>query len=139
MVHSADENDDGSAPSARDQDRVTAALDAILERRAVIEQTTGMLMSVYGIDTDAAFERMRAQSQHHNVKLRDVASGISERLITLSGATDVAGRIPFDVVRLVAHDFINPAATEVDSQASVGGPDERVCADRAKSGVAVRR
>ena len=99
MVNSADEDTDASALSATDQDRVTAELDAILGRRAVIEQTKGMLMFVYGIDADAAFELMRAQSQNHNVKLRNVASRISERLLKLSAATDVAGQLPFDVAR----------------------------------------
>jgi hypothetical protein len=120
MVNSADEDTDASALSATDQDRVTAELDAILGRRAVIEQTKGMLMFVYGIDADAAFELMRAQSQNHNVKLRNVASRISERLLKLSAATDVAGQIPFDAVRLVADDCIAHAADEVDSQRASG-------------------
>ena len=60
------------------EDQITAAITEITENRAVIEQTKGMLMVVYGVDADAAFELLRWQSQNHNVKLRLVAEQIAK-------------------------------------------------------------
>jgi hypothetical protein len=49
---------------------------AITASRALIEQTKGMLMFVYGIDADAAFDVLRKQSQQHNIKLRLIAEQV---------------------------------------------------------------
>jgi PAS domain S-box-containing protein len=42
--------------------------------RAPIDQAKGILMAVHQISSDAAFELLRTQSQHTNVRLRDVAA-----------------------------------------------------------------
>jgi ANTAR domain len=42
----------------------------------VIEQAKGMLMLVYGLDEDAAFDLLRWRSQSTNVKLRLLAEQI---------------------------------------------------------------
>jgi AmiR/NasT family two-component response regulator len=47
-----------------------------LESRAVIEQAKGVLMACHGIDADEAFGLLRRQSQHRNVKLREVAHDV---------------------------------------------------------------
>lgn len=49
--------------SAAQRDITDAVVDAITERRALIEQTKGMLMLVYGIEADQAFTSLRMQSQ----------------------------------------------------------------------------
>lgn len=59
------------------QERITAAVAKIAEHRAVIEQAKGMLMLVYGLGADAAFDVMRWKSQQHNVKLRLLAEQIA--------------------------------------------------------------
>ena len=59
------------------EDRVTAKLAEIAENRAAIEQTKGMLMLVYGIDEDDAFNLLKWLSQEANVKLRLLAERIS--------------------------------------------------------------
>jgi PAS domain S-box-containing protein len=59
------------------QERITAAVAEIAEQRGAIEQAKGMLMLVYGIDADAAFDVMRWKSQQHNVKLRLLAQQIA--------------------------------------------------------------
>jgi PAS domain S-box-containing protein len=41
--------------------------------RAPIDQAKGILMAVHQISSDAAFEMLRTESQHSNVKLREVA------------------------------------------------------------------
>ena len=46
-------------PGAEVQDIISAKVAEITERRAAIEQTKGMLMLVYGIDDDAAFDLLR--------------------------------------------------------------------------------
>jgi PAS domain S-box-containing protein len=60
------------------EDRVTEKLAEIAENRAAIEQTKGMLMLIYGIDEDDAFNLLKWLSQEANVKLRRLAEQISE-------------------------------------------------------------
>jgi GAF domain-containing protein len=48
-----------------------------LASRDVIGQAKGRLMARYDIDADSAFDRLRALSQNHNVKLRDVAARVA--------------------------------------------------------------
>src|ERR1700728_3560252 len=51
----------------------------ITEHRAVIEQAKGMLMLIYGLDEEAAFDLLRWRSQSSNVKLRRLAEIVIER------------------------------------------------------------
>jgi fructose-specific component phosphotransferase system IIB-like protein len=55
---------------------VTEKLVAIAENRAAIEQAKGMLMLIYGIDENAAFDLLKWLSQGANVKLRLLAEQI---------------------------------------------------------------
>jgi hypothetical protein len=48
------------------------------ETRSVIDQAKGALMITYGINSDAAFALLRWHSQHGNIKLRDIATGIAD-------------------------------------------------------------
>ena len=50
-----------------------------MDSRAEIEQAKGIIMATTGCTADEAFERLKEQSQHQNVKLRDVARGIVRR------------------------------------------------------------
>jgi PAS domain S-box-containing protein len=59
------------------EEMVTAKLSEIAESRAAIEQTKGMLMLVYGIDEDTAFNLLKWLSQEANIKLRQLAEQIS--------------------------------------------------------------
>lgn len=56
------------------QGGVTAALSEFAKSRAVIEQAKGVLIAVYGVSADEAFDRLVGRSQEANVKVRDVAS-----------------------------------------------------------------
>lgn len=58
-------------------ERAATAVDAVTASRATIEQAKGALMLVYGISPDDAFNQLVWQSQHANVKLRELA----ERLV----------------------------------------------------------
>jgi PAS domain S-box-containing protein len=59
------------------EDIVTAKLAEISENRASIEQAKGMLMLVYDISADAAFNLLRWLSQEANVKLRPLAEQVA--------------------------------------------------------------
>lgn len=50
-----------------------------LQSRAVIEQAKGIIMATTGVSEDEAFARLREQSQHENVKVRDLAAEIVRR------------------------------------------------------------
>lgn len=56
-----------------------AAVEGSAETRAAIEQAKGALMITYGLDEDEAFALLRWQSQRTNIKLRDIAAGITDR------------------------------------------------------------
>lgn len=49
-------------------------LETALASRAVIEQAKGIIMGRQGVDETTAFDLLRQQSQHTNVKLREVAA-----------------------------------------------------------------
>ena len=55
--------------------------------RAAIEQAKGALMITYGLDEDEAFALLRWHSQHTNMKVRDIAAGLTDR----TNDPDIAG------------------------------------------------
>jgi PAS domain S-box-containing protein len=65
-------------PDPEDEDRLTEKLAEIAGKRAAIEQAKGMLMLIYGIDDDAAFNLLKWLSQDANVKLRRLAEQVVE-------------------------------------------------------------
>jgi len=58
------------------EDLISARVAEITEHRAIIEQAKGMLMLIYGLDDDSAFDLLRWRSQSSNVKLRLLAEKI---------------------------------------------------------------
>lgn len=54
----------------------TADLCQAVEARTMIGQAQGILMERFGVDADQAFAVLMRYSQHHNVKLREVAAGV---------------------------------------------------------------
>ena len=100
---------------------VYEAVRDIAERRAIIEQAKGMLMFIYGVDADAAFDLLRWQSQQHNVKLRLVAEQIAKDLAELARTTPLRNRITHDGILLTAHQRITDvAARQRDGQSKTG-------------------
>lgn len=88
----------------RDQERedlVTAKLAEITEQRASIEQAKGMLMLIYGISDNAAFDLLKWLSQEANIKLRLVAERITEDFRGI-GPT-LTSQSEFDHLLLTAH------------------------------------
>lgn len=93
---------DVSAAAAQAQeDAVSAKLARISENRAAIEQAKGMLMLVYGITDDAAFNLLKWLSQEANVKLRALAEQIAEDFG--ASGVDPGSRSRFDHLLLTAH------------------------------------
>jgi ANTAR domain len=100
-----------------EQERTWDAVHAMIGQRALIEQAKGMLMFIYGINADAAFEVLRQQSQQHNVKLRLIAEQLTKDLVEVSQEGRLRGRFVFDEVLLAAHQRIaDVAARQMDGQ-----------------------
>ena len=94
-----------------------------VEDRALIEQTKGMLMFVYGIDADEAFAVLREQSQTHNIKLRLIAEQILKDLVELAHTRGPARRLAFDGLVTAAHQRItNVAARQLNGESKTGVP-----------------
>ncbi|TPG32506.1 ANTAR domain-containing protein [Mycolicibacterium hodleri] len=111
-------DDSGLAAQRRE---VYEAVREIAEQRAVIEQAKGMLMFIYGIDADAAFDILRWQSQQHNVKLRLVAEQIAKDMTELARTTPPRNRITHDRLLLTAHQRIaDVAARQRNGQSEAG-------------------
>jgi hypothetical protein len=96
------------------EDLISARLAEITEHRAVIEQAKGMLMLVYGLDDEAAFDLLRWRSQSSNVKLRRLAEKIVEdfRAVRDDGITS---RSAFDHALLTVDDGL---VSDGDSKAA---------------------
>ena len=67
----------------RHEQIVTEAVAEIAEARGVIEQAKGMLMLIYRISSDSAFELLKWRSQETNIKLRVLAEQISKDFLEL--------------------------------------------------------
>lgn len=60
--------------AAHNEEGLQVAIDA----RKLIGQAQGILMERYNLDANRAFDFLRRLSQHHNIKLRDVAAWVVE-------------------------------------------------------------
>jgi ANTAR domain/PAS fold len=88
---------------AAHDESVAEAVAEIAEARAGIEQTKGMLMLIYRISADSAFELLKWRSQETNVKLRALAEQISKDFLGLSYDEVLAPRSAYDRLLLTAH------------------------------------
>ena len=106
-----------------ERERIWEQARAHFEQRALIEQTKGMVMFVYGVNADEAFDLLRTQSQQHNVKLRLIAEKIRKDLVELARTKGPARRLAFDGILLSAHRRItHVAARQRDGQSKTGVP-----------------
>ena len=90
--------------------------------RATIEQAKGALMITYGLDENQAFALLRWHSQHSNIKLRDLAAGLTDRTDD-PGIADLTadGRITEILADLT--DPANPAPAATGKATSVGSAE----------------
>jgi fructose-specific component phosphotransferase system IIB-like protein len=86
---------------------VTEAVAEIAEARSGIDQAKGMLMVVYRINADAAFELLRWRSQETNTKLRTLAEQIVRDFLQLSYDEVLPARPVYDRLLLTAHTRVN--------------------------------
>lgn len=96
---------DVSPPSDQErEDLFTAKLAEIAEQRSGIEQAKGMLMLIYGIGDDAAFDLLKWLSQEANVKLRLLAERIRDEF--RNAGPSLTPQSDFDHLLLTAHQRI---------------------------------
>ena len=116
---------DMTEPQSQARSReVTRRLRETVTARAVIEQAKGALMLVYGLDAGAAFAVLSWQSQHANIKLRELA----ERLVAEVGAD---ARAPAAIrQRLDEIVYRLPAKPAVPAPADRPDADERLTVEQ---------
>lgn len=92
-------------PSLREekQELLNEAVAEIAESRSAIDQAKGMLMLVYRITEDTAFELLRWRSQETNVKLRVLAEQIIRDFLALEYNEALPDRGNYDRLLLTAH------------------------------------
>ena len=92
-------------PSLREekQELLNEAVAEIAESRSAIDQAKGMLMLVYRITEDTAFELLRWRSQETNVKLRVLAEQIIRDFLALEDDETLPERGNYDRLLLTAH------------------------------------
>jgi PAS domain S-box-containing protein len=104
------------APDQEREDLVTAKLAEITEQRASIEQAKGMLMLIYGITDNAAFNLLKWLSQENNIKLRLLAEQITEDFRGVGPS--LTSQSEFDHLLLTAHTRVDRADKQYVAQGS---------------------
>ncbi len=87
----------------RHDEIVTEAVAEIAEARGVIEQAKGMLMLIYRISAESAFELLRWRSQETNTKLRVLAEQIAKDFLDVKYDEELPHRSVYDRLLLTAH------------------------------------
>ena len=87
---------------ARDE-MLSAAVAEIAENRATIEQAKGMLMLIYRVSDESAFELLKWRSQETHVKLRMLAEQVLSDFGQLIYEETLPPRATFDHLLLTAH------------------------------------
>jgi hypothetical protein len=82
---------------------VTEAVAEIAEARSEIEQAKGMLMVIYRVNADVAFDLLRWRSQETNVKLRLLAQQFVADVVGLETDEASPSREVYDTLLLTAH------------------------------------
>lgn len=82
---------------------VTEVVAEIAEARSAIEQAKGMLMLLYRINADAAFELLKWRSQETNTKLRLLAEQLAQDFLDLDYTEVFPNRVVFDRLLLTTH------------------------------------
>ncbi|MHB1235644.1 MAG: ANTAR domain-containing protein, partial [Microbacteriaceae bacterium] len=75
----------------RESGIVMEQLQRALDSRILIEQAKGVLSQTGSMDMGEAFAALRAYARNHNLSLRSVAEGVTDRSIDILGVPSVAG------------------------------------------------
>lgn len=82
---------------------VTDVVAGIAEARGAIEQAKGMLMLIYRINAEAAFDLLKWRSQETNTKLRLLAEQLAADFQALDYSETLPGRAILDRILLTTH------------------------------------
>ncbi|WP_101948594.1 PAS and ANTAR domain-containing protein [Mycobacterium sp. 3519A] len=98
------------SPSATSphEERFSEAVAEIAEARSGIEQAKGMLMLIYRINADSAFELLKWRSQETNTKLRALAEQVAKDFLDLPYDEVLPARSVYDRLLLTAHLRVEP-------------------------------
>jgi PAS domain S-box-containing protein len=88
------------------EESVTEAVAEIAEARGGIEQAKGMLMLIYRITAESAFELLKWRSQEANVKLRMLAEQVVKDFLGLTYDDVLPNRAEYDRLLLTAHNRV---------------------------------
>ena len=105
---------DVTFPPEQRETFISAAVAEIAANRAVIEQVKGILMMIYRVDADTAFDLLKWRSQENNVKLRTLAEQLLTDFLTLRNDDTVPSQATFDQLLLTAHQRITRARAATD-------------------------
>lgn len=97
-------------PADEIQAVISEAVAEIAENRATIEQAKGILMLVYRIGADSAFDLLKWRSQETNVKLRALAEQLIADIHALEYNETVPPRSTFDRLLLTTHQRVRAKA-----------------------------
>jgi PAS domain S-box-containing protein len=100
-----------SGRTHRDEDAnrmISETVAGIADRRGAIEQVKGILMFVYRIDAERAFDLLTWRSQLTNTKLRDLAGQLLSEFVSMDYDEVLPTRSVCDQVLLTAHGRIGP-------------------------------
>lgn len=85
------------------QELLSEQVRAVAERRSAIDQAKGMLMMVYGINDEAAFDLLRWRSQQTNIKLRALAGQVVADFTGVPHNGQMPARAVYDNLLMTAH------------------------------------
>jgi PAS domain S-box-containing protein len=105
---------DVTFPPEQRETFISAAVAEIAANRAVIEQVKGILMMIYRVDADTAFDLLKWRSQENNVKLRTLAEQLLTDFLTLRNDDTVPSQATFDQLLLTAYQRITRARAATD-------------------------
>jgi hypothetical protein len=104
----ADATADAAPTDDLREENITAAVGAeITENRSAIEQAKGMLMVIYRVDADRAFDLLKWRSQETNVKVRRLAEQLLSDFGALMYDDVLPTRVTYDRLLLTAHHRIH--------------------------------
>ncbi|WP_326547695.1 PAS and ANTAR domain-containing protein [Mycolicibacterium sp. ND9-15] len=99
---------DVTPSTVKRRDEVFSAAVEMAEARGPIEQAKGMLMLIYRISADSAFELLRWRSQETNTKLRALAEQVVTDFLGLTYDDELPPRSTYDRLLLTAHCRVQP-------------------------------
>jgi hypothetical protein len=91
------------------QQRITAEVERISDSRGTIDQAKGMLMAIYGLNSEAAFRILRGWSQTSNTKLHTLAEHLIASFTELGSGSELPPRSSYQQAIHDIRDNCEPA------------------------------